>query len=429
METPVTHDALPFSVAARRNLQRLAVLRSVALVAMAATIAIAELAFEQDLDLTALGSVLAAAALVNAWTWLRVRQRPPVGETLLFVQLLVDTATLTGVLYFTGGWSNPFVSLFLLPLVIAATLLPARGAWGIAAATFACYTLLGFFFQPLPHAHHGQTTDFDLHVFGMWVSFILAAGIIAYFVVRMAATLRERDRQLAAERERALRDQHVLSLGTLAAGAAHQLGTPLSTLAVALRELQLDHRDDPALYGELERLRQQVGHCKDIITELVAAAGQGRGEGGRAQTVDRFLARTIEDWQALRPGVDVRVSLEGTTPAPTILAEQSLRHTLVTLLNNAADASELGIELEGTWSADRLAVEIRDRGQGVPAPILETVGRTPTSTKGPGHGVGLLIANAALERLGGRVTLSNRRDGGACTRLELPLASLSTAPS
>lgn len=419
--------APPFADAARRNLQRLSVLRTVALVAMSATIAVAELAFDQDLDLPALGVILAAAGLLNGWTWLRVRRPSPVSESLLFFQLLADTATLTGVLYLTGGWSNPFVSLFLLPLVIAATLLPARGAWAIAAITLFSYTLLGFFFVPLPHAHHGQGADFDLHVFGMWVSFLLAAGIIAYFVVRMAATLRERDRQLAAERERALRDQHVLALGTLAAGAAHQLGTPLSTLAIALRELQLDHRDDAALCGEIEQMRQQVANCKAIISDLVAAAGQGRGEGGRAEAVDAFLARTLEDWRALRPGIDVEVSLEGPAPAPTILVEQSLRHTLVTLLNNAADASDQRIELVGRWSPDQLAVEIRDRGQGIPDPILARIGRAPTSTKGPGRGVGLMIANAALERLGGRVTLSNRREGGACTRLELPLGALSTA--
>ena len=428
MDSAVTsQESPPFADAARRNLQRLAVLRTVALVAMASTIAVAELAFDQSLDLPALGVVLAAAGLLNAWTWVRVRQRPPVGEALLFTHLLADTATLTGVLYFTGGWSNPFVSLYLLPLVIAATLLPARGAWGIAGITFFSYTMLGFFFVPLPHAHHGQRSDFDLHVFGMWVSFLLAAGIIAYFVVRMAATLRERDLQLAAERERALRDQHVLALGTLAAGAAHQLGTPLSTLAIALRELQLDHRDDATLCSEIEQMRQQVGHCKAIISDLVAAAGQGRSEGGRAEAVDAFLARTLEDWRSLRPGIDVQVSLEGPAPAPTILVEQSLRHTLVTLLNNAADASDQSIELVGTWSPDRLAVEIRDRGQGVPDPILARIGRAPTSTKGPGRGVGLMIANAALERFGGRVTLSNRREGGACTRLELPLGALSTA--
>jgi two-component system sensor histidine kinase RegB len=143
--------------------------------------------------------------------------------------------------------------------------------------------------------------------------------------------------------------------------------------------------------------------------------------------VDAFLARTLEDWRSLRPGIDVQVSLEGPAPAPTILVEQSLRHTLVTLLNNAADASDQSIELVGTWSPDRLAVEIRDRGQGVPDPILARIGRAPTSTKGPGRGVGLMIANAALERFGGRVTLSNRREGGACTRLELPLGALSTA--
>jgi two-component system sensor histidine kinase RegB len=421
-------DSQHVTAASRRNLHRLCLLRWVALATMAGTIGVATLWLEQSLALGPLGAVLATATALNLWTWRRVRQRRPVGDRELFVHLLVDTGTLTGVLYLTGGWANPFVSLFLLPLVIAATILPARAAWTMAGATFVCYSLLGFFFVPLPHLHHGST-DFDLHVFGMWVSFTLSAGIIAYFVVRMAATLRDRDRQLAAERERTLRDQHVLAIGTLAAGAAHQLGTPLSTLAIALKELQLDRQNDPALCTDLERMRQQVGVCKNIISDLVAAAGQSRGESGKSEAVDAFLSHTLDDWRALRPGVEIAIAFDGPQPAPRILAEQSLRHTLVTLLNNAADASKDGIELVGSWSAESLAVEIRDTGSGVPGRVLARAGRAPTSTKGPGHGIGLMIANAALERLGGRVTLTNRREGGACTRLELPLGALITHPA
>ncbi|MBI1396745.1 MAG: sensor histidine kinase [Betaproteobacteria bacterium] len=408
----------------RRNLERLWILRWIALGAMTATVAIARHVLGEMLDVGALAGCLGAGLVLNAWTTWRLRGESPVRETEIFLQLLGDTAVLSGVLYFSGGWANPFASVFLLPLVIAATLLPPRLTWVLALVTFAAYTGLGFWYVPLPHMHHGMTSDFDLHVFGMWVSFVLSAAVVAYFVTRMAVSLRERDRELAAERERTLRDQHVLSLGTLAAGAAHQLGTPLATIAVMLRELQLERAGDGELAHELAAIRGQVDQCKAIISDLVATAGQTRAEGGRMEPVDRFLESTVENWRALRPGISIATTLAGSQPPPRILADQTLGHTLVTLLNNAADASRDGVELAGTWTPGQLTVEIRDKGAGVPESVLRAAGWRPLTTKASGHGVGLLIANAALERFGGKVTLANRHDGGACTRLELPLERL-----
>jgi len=411
----------------RRHLRRLVTLRWIALATMAAAIATVQFAVGLDLPIAPLTAVVLAAATLNGVTRWRISRSWPVHPREILAQLLADTGFLAAVLYFTGGWSNPFVSLFLLPLVIAATVMPARHAWAMAAVTFVCYTLLGFFHVPLPHIHHDEAGDFGLHVLGMWVSFVLSAGVIAWFVVRMAGSLRERDHELAAAREKALRDQHVLALGTLAAGAAHQLGTPLGTMAVMLRELEHDFRNDPEVGSDLRRVREQVDHCKSIISELVAAAGHTRGEGGRAESLDTFLARTVETWRTQRPGVELALSLDGSTPAPRILAEGTLGHTLVALLNNAADASAVGLEMQGHWTADQLTVEIRDRGDGLAPATLSRLGRIPVTTKAEGHGVGLLIANAALERFGGRVTLSNRSDRGACTRIELPLAALAAS--
>lgn len=423
-------DDLPLPDSARRrNLRRLVGLRWVALAVMTITVAAVRAVYIESLEITPLGWILAVSATLNVWTTWRVRQPQHVSDGAVFFQLLADTCVLTGVLYFTGGWSNPFVSLFLLPLVIAATVLPQRHAWAMAAATFAAYTFLGIWNVPLPHLHHGHGEDaeFGAHVVGMWVSFVLSAGVIAYFVARMAATLRERDLELAAARERGLRDQHVLVLGTLAAGAAHQLGTPLATMAVMLRELEHDADDDPELTTELRRIREQVDACKGIISDMLAGAGQARGDGGRIESLDRFLEDTVGTWQTLRPGIDLALRLDGPVPAPRILAERTLAHTLVTLLDNAADAADAsaeGIEMVGTWTPDRLTVEIRDRGTGIAPAVLARAGRQPVSTKSDGHGVGLLIANAALERFGGSVTLANRDGGGTATRVVLPLTGL-----
>lgn len=410
---------LPSLDAGARNLRRLFILRWIALAATAGVIALAQRIAGIELPVLALGVVLGCDAVLNAWTGWRLRSARAVGEPELFLQLLADVAVLTGVLYFSGGWSNSFVTLFLLPLMIAATLLPARYAWAMAAVTFGCYTLLGFFFVPLPHIHHGES-EFGLHVIGMWVSFALSAGVIAYFVVRMAESLRNRDRELAAARESALRDSQVLAMATLAAGAAHQLGTPLATMAVLVRELE-SAAHDPALVEDLRLLRTQIDHCKRILSDIAASAGEQRAEGGTTQPLDEYLARAIEGWQALRPGVTVRWAWNGPQPAPRVVSELTLGQSLVSLLDNAADASPEGIEMVGSWTPRSLSLEIRDRGAGVAPEVARNAGRTAISTKPDGHGVGLLIATAAIERFGGTVTLANRAGGGACTRLELPL--------
>lgn len=406
------------------TLARLAGLRWMALAAMAATMAWAAFGLRMELPLPPLALIVCSLVLLNLRTAWRTRHPRPVSHAEVLGHLLADVAALALVLYFTGGWANPFVSLFLLPVVIGATVLPAAHAGGLALATLAAYTTLGFHHVPLPHLHHeGGTDDFDLHLLGMWASFVLSAGVVAGFVVRLSASLRARDRELAEARERALRDQHVLALGTLAAGAAHRLGTPLGTMAVLLKDMAAD-APDPAAAADLSVLRTQVEACKGIVSDLLASAGRSRPEDGRAETVDRFLVRTVEAWQALRPGVRLHLKPVGPVPGPTILADRSLGDALQSLLDNAADASPDGIEMEARWSGGTLVVEIRDRGQGVPEHVLARAGLEATSTKPDGHGVGLMIASSALERFGGRVRLRNRGAGGACTVMELPLGGL-----
>ena len=407
------------------GLRRITQLRWLGLAAQWVTIAVVLFALEVPLPLAPLACISAALAAMNAMTLVRLRGEAEVGDGELFAQLLADIAALAGMLYFTGGWANPFVSVFLLPLVIGATLVPARLVWLLAGVAFAAYTLLVFFYVPLPHDHAHHGSEFTAHVLGMWVSFVLSAAAVAYFVVRMGASLRARDRLLAETRERSLRDQQVLALGTLAAGAAHELGTPLSTIAVLAQELE-SAPDIPERHrADLALLRGQVTQCKRIISELAGAAGQQRAEGGYRVPLEEFLRAALRDWQALRPGAEVVAHWNGPSPGPMILAEQTVRQTLISLLNNAADACPQGIELEGRWDASALTVEIRDRGEGLPPGIETKAGREPFTTRtGAGLGMGLMIARSTVERLGGRVTLQNRPQGGACTRVDLPLGAL-----
>lgn len=426
-----------------RNLKRLIALRAIEVASQVAVIAFASYVIGMALPTTILFGLSAGLALATVASWWRSTQPWPVTPQELAAHLVFDIGVLTALLYFAGGSTNPFVTLYLLPLSIAAALLPAVLTWGIAGATLACYTLLLFVHHPLPqaagsyallatimpgglhgtHDAHGAHADFGLHVLGMWFNFSLSAVLIAWFVARMAQSIRDRDRRLAAAREQALRNEQLVALGTLAAGAAHELSTPLTTMRVLATELERDYADHQELVQDLRLLRSQAEQCKRILTQLTADAGAARAEQVNEIDCKQYLHHLMEQWQLLRPQVVPKLELSGVEPAPKIAAERTLDQALMNLINNAADVSPEQVEISAHWDAAQLLIEIRDRGPGVSDAVAVRAGEAFFTTKGPEHGlgIGLFLANASIERVGGTVSLFNREGGGACVRVTLPL--------
>ena len=416
-------DTIALHAAPAANLRRLYVLRNITFVGQLAVLCEAYFGLHIVLPFTAMLAVIGLLSLLNLLTWLRLRKSWPVSDNELFAQLLLDVAELSALLYMSGGSSNPFISLYLLPLAISAATLPRAYNWVLAAATGLCYTLLLFFYWPLPHSHNAHGTDFNMHVYGMWFTFLLSAGLISYFVVGMSESLRRRDHLLAKAREAALRNEQIIALGTLAAGAAHELGTPLSTMAVIIHELALDHRDKPELGSALALLRDQVAACKRLLTQLLAKSAVMRADDGATLTVDAFLDDILAKWRLMRPEISVRYSAEGTEPAPLLSAGQTLSQAITNLLNNAADASPGSVEVHAEWTPAQLSIEIRDRGPGFSQSALGELGEAFFTTKSPdkGFGLGVFLSNATVNRYGGEVGVFNRAGGGACTRIVLPL--------
>jgi two-component system sensor histidine kinase RegB len=404
------------------------VLRSLMIGALLLAGGLAILWLKLPLPLPPLLAVVGLLTLVNLGTWWRLRQPWPVADGEFFAQLLVDVFAVTVLLYYAGGSTNPLVSFYLVPLVIAAITLPALYTWSMAVLTAACYTLLMFNYYPLMPSDGNFNTAVYLHLTGMWLTFVLSAFLIAFFVVRMANAVKERDHALAAAREETLRNERIVALGTLAAGAAHELGTPLATMAVVTTELQQDYAGEPALVEDLRLLRQQVDNCKQILSNMLAAAGQGRAEDAAAQPLDIYFADLLEKWQLVRPGVAVKAEWQGNLPAPRIIADQTLTQALINLLNNAADASPRSVEILGRWQNNELLLEILDLGPGLAPEVLQRAGQPFFTTKGHGFGIGLFLANATVERFGGKVVLLNREGGGAVTRVSLPLTKLLIKP-
>jgi two-component system, sensor histidine kinase RegB len=367
-------------------------------------------------------AVTVMLAVLNLATWIRLRRKWPVSSIEFFAQLLVDVFALSALLYFSGGSTNPFISLYLLPLTIAAAALPWAYTWVMAAVTISCYTLMLFYYLPLPHDHEEHNSEFNLHVSGMWLAFVLSTMLIAWFVVKMGISIRERDKDLALAREQALRNEQIIALGTLAAGAAHELGTPLATMAVVTGELQDEYKENREFQDNIRILRDQITQCKHTLTQLLADAGQARAEEGSGQAVDSFLRQVLDKWQLMRPSVQFTYRGSGVEPAPQILNTQLLSQSILNLLNNAADASLKHIEIEVSWNYQELHLQILDYGDGLTGEAVQRAGQPFFTSKasGQGFGIGLFLANANIERFGGKVRLTNRV-GGACTQVTLPL--------
>ena len=448
--------------AASGILRRLVALRRISVLAQGLVLLLAVAWLKIPLVIGPMIAVTVTLALFNLYTQWRLQQERPAGDDELLAQLLVDVAALGLLLYFAGGSANPFVSLFLVPITIAATALPARHAWFMAGATTLAYTFLMFWNLPLPPPqgemaeldtllarasgvapeHAGHASGFALHVLGMWLNFVVSAVVVALFLTRMAAALKVREKELAAAREAALRNEQILALGTLAAGAAHKLGTPLATMAVVLRETELTHGGNPELREDLALLRTQVDECKKILSQTLASAGQARDDTSAQLPLDAYLERLLEEWQLIRPRVTIQAVLDGTRPAPSVATDRTLEQALLNLLDNAADASPEGLEFLAQWDRSRLTINILDRGPGIDRDVAARIGEAFFSTKqnsaeslrgtngtSGGLGIGFFLSNATLERFGGRVELTPREAGGTCTRVTLPLSALGNGPT
>lgn len=431
------------SLPGHSQLRRLVNLRSVAISVQLLMLAVAWKFLELELDWQPMLLTIFVLATINLLSWLRLggtqgSGRPaasplrvlhllsssPVSNFELFAQLCTDVLALSVLLYYGGGSTNPFISLYLLPLVIAAATLPGRYTWGMAALTAACYSVLMFYYIPLPHIHHGDSDSaFNAHVMGMWLGFVISAVVVAYFVVQMAQAVRNRDEMLIRAREEILRNERIVALGIQAAGAAHELGTPLSTMAVVIGELQHETASQPAWRDALAILNEQVRGCKRILDKILANAQHSGATS--LQPAERLLAEVLDEWQLLRPTAQYSYAPPADIASaniPLINVDMALRAALMNLLNNAADAAPQAIEIHTHADATHFMLEIHDQGNGLNEEAARKAGSAFFTTKKEGRGLGLLLANATIERMGGSVRLFNREAGGATTQLILPIA-------
>lgn len=410
------------------NLQRLAIIRSLLLAGLTGLLVYAYHWLELSLNFSGLLTTLLTLTVLTSFTLWRCQKHWPVTDYEFFCQLLIDIIGLSILLYLSGGATNPFVSYYLVPISIAALVLPWVFSWVLAICSLSFYTLLLFYYHPLPdlmpstHSQHQHApSGLNLHIIGMWFNFIISALLITYFITRMASALRQRDEQQAERREDSLRNEQVLAVATLAAGTAHELGTPLATMTVLLDELQTDYQKNPDLTDDLKLLSQQVTSCHNILKGLVQTAETHSQQQRLSTAIDTVLKQTLERWQVLRPGANYHLHTSEENPTPQLAVDNTLEQAITNLLNNAADSCEAAVDVSLDWDDKTIYITIRDYGPGISLAIAEQLGKPFISTKGKGLGLGLFLTHATVNRYGGEIKLYNHPEQGSIAELILPI--------
>ena len=409
-----------------KNMLYLIRLRWIAIAGQITTIALVSLILGIHLPLPQMIAVLACLVAFNIGSHLRWHEHPMVTNREMFLALLVDVGSLTAQLYFSGGTTNPFAFLYLLQVILSAVLLEAWSTWTIVGITLACLAGLAVFARPLPLPFDHARGIGSLYVQGMLICFILNAALLVVFISRITNTLRARAAQLADLRQRAAEEEHIVRMGLLASGAAHELGTPLATLSVILGDWKRmpEFRKNPELLEELGEMQAQLKRCKSIVSGILLSAGEARGESAVRTTIRSFLDHLAEDWRASRP-VREFVYVNRIAHDLPVAFDEALKQMIDNVLDNALEASPDWVDLEAGVEDGTLLLAVRDAGPGFAPSMLANFGKPYQSSKGrPGGGLGLFLVVNVARTLGGSVAATNRPEGGAEVRLTLPLSAI-----
>lgn len=412
--------------AGRRNMLLLIQLRWLAVAGQVLTIAIVHWGLGINLPMGWLLIAPAGLIVINLITAPLTRRRKGVPDFEILLALCADVAALTWLLFFTGGSTNPFAPLYVMQIVLAAVLLKPAYAWGFVAVNSVLMCGLTIWNIPLKLPQEGALVV-DLLQSGMLVNFTLIAVLLVVFVTLTSKNLRARDAYLADARQQAAEQDHIVRMGLLASGAAHELGTPLASLSVILSDWKRMPvvAKDADLTGDVHDMQAEVERCKTIVTGILMSAGEARGQAPTVTSLKTFLEEIIEEWRA-KAGSEVLVTLGLSSQNPQIIADAALKQVFSALLDNAQEAGAKRMVVNLDHDEDRLIIGFNDDGPGFAPHILEKLGQPYQSTKArAGAGLGLFLLVNVLRKMGGSVAATNRRDGGASVQLTLPLDAVS----
>jgi two-component system sensor histidine kinase RegB len=407
----------------RVNLGHLFWLRTLAIIGQLVTIAVVQTFYGAHLPLAGMLTVICLEVLFNALTWVRVARARPETNMELFGQIWVDLGALSALLFLSGGTTNPFVTLYLPSLAIASAVLPWRLMVWLALFAVSCFALLTYNYVPLNIEDPANLFEYFRE--GLWVNFMVSVGLIGWFVARMSRALRARDFALADAQERLLRDERAVALGVQAATVAHEIGTPLSSIAMLSEELRDSAAKDPHLApyaADFDLLEQQMMLCTSALARLRSRASGPASRQPLADWLDGFVGQ----WRLRHP--HVHFERIGATPEGLFLDDPvAVGQILTILLDNAARASSERVTLEISRARHlgepSIQFDVCDQGPGIPPALRGSLGAMPVDSTQGGHGVGLYLAFSAAARLGGSIELAVAIPHGTRAILRLSDAS------
>jgi two-component system sensor histidine kinase RegB len=407
------------------NIQWLARLRWAEVAGQAATVLVAQFLLGGQLPIAALLGVVSLGLVSNLAVEMiffggrrhgAITPRP-VHEWHIALIMMIDIAILTGLLYLTGGPNNPFSFLYLVQIALAAVLVRARWTWMLVGLSFVGFGILLV-------SHEPMAIPEDNHAYGAWVALGVASAFVVHFLLRITDALAERESELTEARGLAARQERLASLATMAAGAAHELSTPLGTVALAAKELEraLTKHSDTELAADARLIREQVGRCRSILDQMAQGAGTV-GESVTPCSVSELIEETLV---GIRDAPRVLREISDEVLAQKLqLPPRAVTQALRSLVTNAQDASPptSAVVITARIPDGHLEITIRDRGAGIPHDVKERIGEPFFTTKAPGRGMGLglFLARAVIEAVGGALQIDPLQGGGTEVRVQLPM--------
>jgi two-component system, sensor histidine kinase RegB len=412
------HDLEPPSPILLLNFRWLTALRWVAIVGQTLAIGFVHWWMDVPLPLLALGIVMLLELLVNLVASVRGVSGNALAEPEIATFVALDSIGFSILLYFAGGPSNPFTLFYIVHVAVAALILSPPYAWSLVALSVASYSALFLKSIPLTHA----VENLDVHLYGVWVAYGLGATCIVYFLQRARAEIEEREQLLAEQAELRRQGERLTSLATLAAGAAHELSSPLATIAVVSKELQyeLEQVGHTGALADVALVRTQVERCRKILVRMAHTAGEARGESDDWLGLEGLLRDAVDELpERSRVRTHVHPTLQG---AQLKCPKEALGQTLRVLLENALDASTAEVSLDISLDHGHPVIAVTDSGMGMEPPVLQRVFEPFFTTKAPGKGMGLglYLARNVVTGMGGSLALDSKLGSGTAARITLP---------
>jgi two-component system sensor histidine kinase RegB len=403
-------------------------LRWLAVLGQLAAIFIVEQGLEFDVEVAPCLTVVGLSALLNLSLQLWFNPMRRLEPAFAAALLALNIVELAGLLFFTGGLQNPFSFLFLAPVLISATALPIRFTIALGMLAVALASVLVFIHFPLPWDGDDPLVLPPIYLLGVWLSIVVAIGVTSLYAFQVAEESRKLSDALAATELVLTREQHLTQLDGLAAAAAHELGTPLSTIFLISRELEQGVADKPQLAGDIKMLREQAQRCRDILAKITQLSSTGAPFD--RMPLSTLIEETVAPHRDFGVTIKVRIAVAG-TPEPAGTRNPAIIYGVGNILENAVDFAQATVEVNAWWNAEAVEIVISDDGPGIPPDLLKRIGEPYLSRRRDvdeaqgahsGLGLGVFIARTLLERTGAKVSFTNRLfpDHGAVARIVWP---------